>query len=119
MSSSPGVPVTATLIDGQGNVQKTAYLHWQLWNCGNNVPQIIGNPYAIVSQQFDMHPSPTSGLISGSVYGNDQILCGNVKSTQWPVTPSVGQPAIKPSHFSSTQSSENLRKFPTPIAHDR
>jgi hypothetical protein len=24
-----------------------------LWNCGNNIPQVVGNPYAIVAQQFD------------------------------------------------------------------
>jgi len=35
-----------------------------LWNCGNNVPQIQGNAFAIVAQQFDMRPNPTTGLIS-------------------------------------------------------
>lgn len=80
-AQSPGVTVTATLT-GQGNIQKTGYLHFELWNCGNNVPQIQGNGLAIVAQQFDMRPNPTTGLISGAIYGNDQILCGNVNSTQ-------------------------------------
>jgi hypothetical protein len=64
-------------------IQKSGYLHWQLWNCGNNVPQLVGNPLAIVSQQFDMRPNPTTGVITGAVYGSNQILCGNVFSTQW------------------------------------
>jgi hypothetical protein len=57
-----------------------------VWNCGNNVPQVVGNPLAIVSQQFDMRPNLTTGVISGTVYGSNQILCGNVFSTQWLVT---------------------------------
>jgi hypothetical protein len=40
----PGVNVTASLVDGQGNPQKAAYLHFQLWNCGDNIPQVQGNP---------------------------------------------------------------------------
>lgn len=39
-----------------------------------------GNAFAIVARQFDMRPN------SGSIYGQDQILCGNVHSTQWLVT---------------------------------
>lgn len=45
-----------------------------------------GNGLAIVAQQFDMRPNPTTGLISGAIYGSEQILCGNVNSTQWLVT---------------------------------
>jgi len=99
-----GVTVTATLTDGQGIPQKTSYLHWQLWNCGNNVPQIIGQPYAMVAQQFDMRANPTTGVISGSVYGNDQIECGNVLSTQWIVTEfkSSGQAGGQPQYYCLT-----------------
>jgi hypothetical protein len=53
------------------------------WNCGNNVPQVVGNPLAIVTQQIDMRPNPATGIITGAVYGTNQILCGNVFSTQW------------------------------------
>ena len=35
----------------------------------------------MVAQQFDLRPNPTTGLISGFIYDNDQTLCGNVKST--------------------------------------
>jgi hypothetical protein len=31
----------------------------------------------------------TTGVISGNVFGNDQILCGNVASTQWVFTPQI------------------------------
>jgi hypothetical protein len=47
----------------------------KLWNCGNNVPQVVGNPLAIVAQQFDVRPNPTTGAITGTVYGSNQILC--------------------------------------------
>src|SRR5260370_545653 len=84
--AQPGITVTASLVDGQGNVQTSAYLHFQLWNCGTNVPQIIGNSQAVVAQQFDMRPNPASGLISGVIFGNNQIACGGIQSTQWPGT---------------------------------
>jgi len=84
--STPGVTVTATLVDGSGNIEKTGFLHFELFNCGTYVPQVLNNPTAIVEKQFDLHPDPTTGLVSGSIYGNNQIYCGNVLSTQWIVT---------------------------------
>ena len=39
----------------------------KLWNCGNDVPQGVGNPLAIVAQQFDMRPNPKTGVITGAV----------------------------------------------------
>jgi hypothetical protein len=48
--------------------------------------QVIGQSNAIVAQQFDMRADPRTGIISGSIYGNNEILCGNVESTQWLVT---------------------------------
>jgi hypothetical protein len=33
----------------------------------------------------------TTGLISEAIYGYNQILCGNVNSTQWLVTPKQEQ----------------------------
>jgi len=100
-AQSPGVTVAATLIDGQGNIQKTGYLHFELWNCGNNVPQIPGNALAIVAQQFDMRPNPGTGLITGAIYGQDQILCGNTNSTQWVVTQykASNQPGGQPQYY--------------------
>jgi hypothetical protein len=37
----------------------------------------------IVAQQFDMRPNTTTGVITGAVYGSNQILSGKVFSTQW------------------------------------
>ena len=64
----------------------------------SSFPQVVGNPFAIVAQQFDIRPNPTTGLISSAVYGKDQILCGNVASTEWLVTEfkSSGQTARQP-----------------------
>jgi hypothetical protein len=39
-----------------------------------------------VQQQFDIHANPVTGIITGTVYGNNQLTCGNVLSTQWLVT---------------------------------
>jgi uncharacterized protein (DUF2062 family) len=58
---------------------------FELWNCGSNVPQVEEGA-AIVAQQFDMRPNPTTGVISGATYRLDQILCGNVNSTEWVVS---------------------------------
>jgi hypothetical protein len=53
-AQTPGVAVTATLINGQGQTIKTAYLHFELWNCELNVPQVIGAPLTVVTSQFDL-----------------------------------------------------------------
>ena len=81
-----GVAVTAHLVNGQGQNITTAYLHFELWNCGKNVPQVIGQPLVVVPNQFDMHANPTTGIIAGNIYGNNEILCGGVESTEWLVT---------------------------------
>jgi len=60
-----GVAVTAHLVNGQGQNITTAYLHFELWNCGKNVPQVIGQPPTIVPNQFDMHANPTTEIIRG------------------------------------------------------
>jgi hypothetical protein len=30
--------------------------------------------------------NPNTGVISGNIYGQDQIFCGNINSTEWLVT---------------------------------
>ena len=57
-----------------------------MWNCGINVPQVIGSAAAVVQSQVNLKANPLTGLIAGSVYGNDQISCGGTQSTQWLVT---------------------------------
>jgi hypothetical protein len=37
-------------MNGKGIVQTVAYPHFQLWNCGTDVPQVIGKSLA---QYFD------------------------------------------------------------------
>jgi hypothetical protein len=38
------LPSITSAADGQGIIDKAGYLHWELWNWGNNVPQVVGNP---------------------------------------------------------------------------
>lgn len=86
-ASAQTVPVTGHLADGSGNTYTTGFLRFQLWNCGSDFPIWSGHSITVVQQQFDLHPNLSTGLISGSVIPNDQILCGRVASTQWIVTP--------------------------------
>jgi hypothetical protein len=59
-----------------------------------------GYPSAIVQQQFTMHAN-SSGLVSGSIYGNNQISCGNVQSTEWIVQQfkASNQPSGLPQYY--------------------
>lgn len=84
--ASASVTMTATLSDGQGNTSKTGYLHFQLVNCGANVPIDSLSPLVVVQTQFDLRPATIGGSISGVVLSNEEIKCGGVASTQWSIT---------------------------------
>jgi hypothetical protein len=90
-SASATVSFTAQLGVGTGSLSRTAYLHFELFNCGPFRPIASNNPLVIVETSFDAKPSPLTGMISKSVIGNDQILCGNVPSTQWIIQPMKDQ----------------------------
>jgi len=40
----------------------------------------------VANRKFDMHADPDTGVVSGHIYGQDQIFCGNMNSTEWLVT---------------------------------
>jgi hypothetical protein len=75
------IPVYAKLTDGAGNVSKTAYLHFELQNCGSNFPIVPGNSQVVVQTAFDIKPNQSDGSILGQVIPNDLILCGNTTVT--------------------------------------
>jgi hypothetical protein len=81
------IPVYAKLTDGTGNVSKTAYLHFELQNCGSNFPIVPGNSQVVVQRAFEIKPNQSDGSILGQVIPNDLILCGNTSRTFWKVTP--------------------------------
>ena len=58
---------TATLKNGTGTTLTTAYLHFELWNCGMNFPTVSGQPRTIVQFTFDLKANPTTGAITGTV----------------------------------------------------
>ena len=58
---------------------------FELLNCAANIPVVTGTE-AIVQNSFDPRPSSPGASISGTAIGNDQILCGTVKSTYYTVT---------------------------------
>jgi hypothetical protein len=41
----------------------------------------------IIQDSFDIHPTLTTGLVTRTLIGNDQILCGNVRRIWYQVTP--------------------------------
>ncbi len=77
---------TGTMTSGTANIYRTAYLHFQLVNCGDNTPIMPGTTNGIVQDSFDLHPSTPGSAIVGQIVGNDQITCGNVVSTYYEVT---------------------------------
>jgi hypothetical protein len=79
------VSIAANLDDGTGSIYRTAHLHFQLQNCGANIPVTTGTTL-IVQDTFDLRPATPGATITGTIIGNDQILCGNVASTFYLVT---------------------------------
>src|SRR5579872_4429843 len=51
-------------------------------NCGFNLPIVPSKPGAIVTKTITYLPSQ----LPATVYGNEEISCGNVYSTVWHVT---------------------------------
>jgi hypothetical protein len=78
---------TGTMTSGTANIYRTAYLHFQLVNCGDNTPVMPGTTNGIVQDSFDLHPSTPGSAIVGQIVGNDQITCGNVVSSYYVLTP--------------------------------
>ncbi len=91
LSSSAQVSIntnltTGTMTSGTANLYRTAYLHFQLVNCGDNIPVIPGQPDAVVQDSFDLRPVTPGSAVVGQIIGNDQITCGNVVSTYYELT---------------------------------
>jgi hypothetical protein len=53
---------------------------------GANIP-VVPSSETVVQDSFDLRPATPGGSITGSILGNDQILCGNVASTFYLVRP--------------------------------
>jgi hypothetical protein len=78
--------VSANLTDITGSSSGSAYLHFDLRNCGANFPVVKNAGFLPARTTYDFRPDPVSGLITGQVIGTDQILCGNVASTYYDVS---------------------------------
>src|ERR1700723_2233301 len=70
-SSQAQVSITANLDDGTGSIYRTAHLHFQLQNCGANIPVTTGTTL-IVQDAFDLRPATPGATITGTIIGNDQ-----------------------------------------------
>src|ERR1700722_14752087 len=84
-SSLAQASITSNLDDGSGSIYRTAHLHFQLRNCGANIPVTTGTTL-IVQDTFDLRPATPGATITGTIIGNDQILRVNVASTFYLVT---------------------------------
>jgi hypothetical protein len=65
---------TATLKNGTGSTLPAAYVHFQLYNCGTNVPVIASSPSTIAATMFDLTPNQSNGTLIGTVVGKSQWL---------------------------------------------
>src|SRR4051812_15261085 len=89
--ATASVSVSGKLTDGTGAVSRTAFLRFQLENCGANFPVAASSPLIVVQTQIDIRPNQPDGTIQSSILGNDEILCGNRQSTWWTVIPMKDQ----------------------------
>jgi hypothetical protein len=79
------VAVTAKLLDGAGHPIKISFLQFDLAHCGFNVPAVPAATSSIVQKSFKLRAG-IDGTVTGTVYGHDEIACGNSYSTLWHVT---------------------------------
>lgn len=79
------VAVTAKLLDGSGHPIRISFLQFDLAHCGFNIPAIPSATASVVQKSFRMRAG-VNGAVSGTVYGHDEIACGNSYSTLWHVT---------------------------------
>lgn len=79
------VAVTAKLLDGSGHPVRISFLQFDLSHCGFNVPDVPSATSSIVQKSFKLRAG-VDGTVTGSVYGHDEIACGNSFSTLWHVT---------------------------------
>jgi hypothetical protein len=83
---SQTVTVSGKITDGAGNPISGSSLRFELWNCGANFPRYTFSSLVIVKKQIDFK-ADVNGNVTGKIIPNDEILCGNVASTRWLVTP--------------------------------
>jgi hypothetical protein len=67
-----------------------------LQNCNGNVPRIVGTG-VIVQQSYDFKPS-AAGLVTGTIYGNDEIDCGGYQTSTYSVLYLKNGVPIQPSY---------------------
>jgi hypothetical protein len=58
-------------------------VRFQLQNCTGNIPRVISSG-VIVQAQYDFKPD-AAGLVTGTIYGNDEIDCGGYQNSVYAV----------------------------------
>jgi len=76
------VTVNATFNSPTGQPASFAYLTLDLENCGYNVPIVPSSSTTMVLKHMQLRPSQ----LPATIYGNNEITCGNSYSTLWHVT---------------------------------
>ena len=74
-TSCYGTTVTLTLNNVQASPSSNTFVRFELFNYGNNVPQVVGS-FSLVPPFIDLYPN-SSGIISGNIQGNDTITPAN------------------------------------------
>ena len=73
------IPVTGNVGDASDGVPPGMAVKFELYNCGSNVPRIVG-VFGILKQNFTLTPD-ADGLLTGTIWPNDLIDCGGVTGT--------------------------------------
>ena len=126
------VTVQAHLTDPTGAAVPISFVQFDLMNCGFNIPAVVQAPVRppVSFVQRTVRMRPVAGVVSGTIYGNDEISCGGVQSSLWHVTaysdsntPIVCKNGVLSSHLSTakiptTESGESMtlpKLCPTPL----
>lgn len=86
LPSFANVQVTAHLTDPSGSPASVSFVRFELANCGFNVPAVPTSPLSVVWKHLDIKPDKTTGIATGTIFGNDEILCGGSQSSLYHVT---------------------------------
>src|SRR6266851_1004374 len=80
--ASASVTISATFVGPNQAPAPFAYLTLDLVDCGYNVPVVPGAPASMVLKHLQL----TQSQLPATIYGNNEITCGNSYSTLWHIT---------------------------------
>jgi len=85
-----------------GAVGQAVTLQVQIVNCGTQTP--LANGTTVITNSYTFTANPSTGIVTGTVYGNDIIKCGTQNYTLYAVTWNInGFPAAPTQQYRLTE----------------